>query len=121
YGSAHSWKLSSMVPGLLPDPEAKEKAEEKQENPSTTPGEVALRGDDSAEHAGVETGKARRQALSQYVEAPAVLAFDQTRYAHLAPRVNGTAWRVLRQMGDSVGRGDVLALVAAPEVGKLKA
>ena len=29
-----------------------------------------------------------------------MLAFDQTRYAHLAPRASGTAWRVLRNVGD---------------------
>jgi cobalt-zinc-cadmium efflux system membrane fusion protein len=60
-------------------------------------------------------------AVSEGVEAPGEIGYDPTRVARAAPRAAGTVWRVERQVGDKVRRGDVLALVEAAEVGKAKA
>jgi cobalt-zinc-cadmium efflux system membrane fusion protein len=40
--------------------------------------------------------------------------------AHFSSRVPGTVWRVEKQVGDRVAKGDVLALIDAAEVGQLK-
>ena len=74
-----------------------------------------------AANAGLEDAPARQQSLAEYVEAPAVLAFDHIRYAQVSPRVIGTAWRVDRHEGEDVKKGDVLALLASETVGTTKA
>jgi cobalt-zinc-cadmium efflux system membrane fusion protein len=122
WGSAHDWKPSSMLRLLFPEPEGKKKAPEKPpENPSESPGDVRLDSPEAGEHAGIESAAARRQPPSRSVEAHAVLAYDQTRYAQLAPRASGTAWRVPRKPGDRVRKGDLLALVSSPEASKARA
>jgi cobalt-zinc-cadmium efflux system membrane fusion protein len=49
------------------------------------------------------------------------ITFDQTRMARLSARVPGAVSRALKQVGDPVKQGEVLALVDAAEVGKTKA
>ena len=49
------------------------------------------------------------------------MIYDETHAAHLASRVAGTVWRVEKQVGDQVEKGDVLALIDAAEVGRAKA
>jgi cobalt-zinc-cadmium efflux system membrane fusion protein len=50
-----------------------------------------------------------------------MIDYDPTTYAHLATRAPGTIWRVDKQIGEPVRRGEVLALVESAEVGKVKA
>src|ERR1700722_3510926 len=114
WGARNHWRL--------PSPSTWGKEEEKKEEKPAAGGDPALvLDDDGAEHAGLEHPPAREQSLPQYVEAPAVLAFDHDLYAQLAPKASGAAWRVLRSLGESVKKGDLLALVAAPSVGAAKA
>jgi cobalt-zinc-cadmium efflux system membrane fusion protein len=49
------------------------------------------------------------------------LSFDPRRVAHLSPKVPGTVALVLKNVGDEVRAGDVLALVDAAQVGQAKA
>jgi cobalt-zinc-cadmium efflux system membrane fusion protein len=86
-------------------------------------GPVKLDSADSAEKAGLLTAPAEFRPVRRYVTANAQLAFNQTRYAHLSPRAAGAVWKVLKggNVGQAVGAGEVLALVAAPDVGKAKA
>jgi cobalt-zinc-cadmium efflux system membrane fusion protein len=48
------------------------------------------------------------------------ITYDQTRIARLSARLPGTVFRVYKQAGDAVKKGEVLALVDAAEVGKAK-
>ncbi len=73
------------------------------------------------ERLGLEVTAARRAAISESVMANGEIGFDPTRAARLSSRVSGTLFRVEKQIGDKVRRGDVLALVDAAEVGKSKA
>src|SRR5262245_21706985 len=82
---------------------------------------LELSSDAAADKAGFELGQAKRRSVPRVVRATGVLAFDQTRYAHLSARAPGTAWRVLKGVGDPVGKDEVLALVASAEAGKAKA
>src|SRR5262245_11390512 len=104
WGTDNDWKLPSRKP-----PEEKQKPDEGGGDSLLDPGPITLPGEDAVRIAGIEVEKARQQDVSQQVDAPAVLAFDQTRYAHLAPRVSGTAWRVPGNVGAPVKQGDVLA------------
>src|SRR5580704_14233674 len=69
WGSRNEWKL--------PSPSTWGKKEEKKEAKPAAGGDPAMvLDDDGARHAGLEYAPARKQSLSQYVEPPAVLAFD---------------------------------------------
>ncbi|HJT35709.1 MAG TPA: efflux RND transporter periplasmic adaptor subunit [Pirellulales bacterium] len=70
---------------------------------------------------GVDIDVAHQRPVVEAAVANGEIVYDQTRMAHLASRVSGTAWRVLKQVGDRVKRGEVLALIDAAEVGRAKA
>jgi cobalt-zinc-cadmium efflux system membrane fusion protein len=55
------------------------------------------------------------------VTAPGETGYAPTRVARLSARVPGAVFRVEKQVGDRVRRGEVLVLVDAAEVGKAKA
>ena len=73
------------------------------------------------ERLGIEVTPAKHAPISESVMANGEIGFDPTRAARLSSRVSGTLWRVEKQVGDKVKRGDVLALVDAADVGKAKA
>ena len=76
---------------------------------------------EAVEKAGVDIDVVRQRPIVEAVGANGEIRYDETRMAHLASRVSGTAWRVYKQVGDRVSEGDVLALIDAAEVGKAKA
>src|SRR5438046_6293009 len=59
--------------------------------------------------------------MTEYLAANGEVGYDQTRVARLSSRVPGTVWLVAKQVGDRVQQGELLALVDAAEVGKVKA
>ncbi|MHB1423084.1 MAG: efflux RND transporter periplasmic adaptor subunit [Gemmataceae bacterium] len=70
--------------------------------------------------AGIKTQPVEERLIDDRVTAHGHVDFDQNHYAHLATRASGTAWRVFKQAGDEVKKGDVLALIACPELATLK-
>jgi cobalt-zinc-cadmium efflux system membrane fusion protein len=74
----------------------------------------------AADKAGVDIAIVQRQPIVEAVTANGEIVYDQTRAAHLSPRVPGTVWRVERTVGEAVRKGDLLALVEAAEVGRAK-
>lgn len=75
---------------------------------------------EAVQQAGVDVELVERQPISEWVSGNGEVTYDATRFANLSSRVPGTAWRVLKNVGDSVQEGDVLAVVDAMEVGRLK-
>ena len=75
----------------------------------------------AAEKAGVEVAPATRAAVSEFIVANGEVTYDLTKVARLSSRLPGTVWQVSKQVGDRVQKGEVLALVEAPEVGRAKA
>lgn len=71
--------------------------------------------------AGIEIEPAARGPMIEFVPANGEITYDQTRVARLSSRVPGTVWLVQKQVGDRVQRGEVVALVDAAEVGRVKA
>lgn len=71
--------------------------------------------------AGVEFEAVVERPMTERIRASGEIGYDQTRLARLATRVPGTVWRVDVELGQHVKRGDVLALVDALEVGRIKA
>jgi cobalt-zinc-cadmium efflux system membrane fusion protein len=123
WGHNNDWKIPAFAALFKKDDDESEKSEksEKPDDDDRPPGAIVLASDDAARDAGLENEPARRESVAEYVEAPAVLDFKHSKYAQLAPRASGSAWRVLVSSGAVVKKGDLLALVSAPDLGTAKA
>jgi len=75
---------------------------------------------EALEKAGVDIAVVAQRPMIEAVVAPGEVTYDQTRTAHLASRVTGTVASVLKQVGDRVQAGDLLALIDSAEVGQGK-
>jgi cobalt-zinc-cadmium efflux system membrane fusion protein len=75
---------------------------------------------EAVEKVGVDIAIVAERPIVETIVANGEIGYDQTRMAHFSSRVPGTVWRVQKQVGDRVAKGDVLALIDAAEVGKLK-
>src|SRR5262249_21557717 len=71
--------------------------------------------------AGIRVAPAQVQALAHYVTANGMLDYEPSRYAQLASRAPGTVFRVEKEIGDKVQKGEVLALFESAGVGRAKA
>jgi cobalt-zinc-cadmium efflux system membrane fusion protein len=76
---------------------------------------------DAVRAAGIQVATARARDMVQYVTANGMLDYQPYRYAQLASRAPGTIWRVVKEMGEPVRKGEVLALIESTDVGRTKA
>lgn len=74
----------------------------------------------AAESAGVDVAVVGRGPVTEAITSNGEVTYDETRLAHLASRVAGTVWSVRKKVGESVGKGEVLALVDSADVGRAK-
>lgn len=74
----------------------------------------------SVDQAGIDINLVDRGLVIETIKTTGEIVYDPTRVAHLSSRANGTVWRVEKNVGDSVKQGEVLALIDAVEVGRLK-
>ncbi len=70
--------------------------------------------------AGLATVVANRTAVDEWVPANAVVAYNSQRVAQLSCPVAGRVHTIRRLIGQTVHKGDVLALIDAQEVGQAK-
>lgn len=75
---------------------------------------------DALRRAGVETAVVAERPMGEFLAANAEATFDPTRVGRVSSPVGGRAWWVGPELGQAVAKGQVLALVDAAEVGKLK-
>ena len=75
---------------------------------------------EAVEKAGIDIAVVQQRPVIEAVIANGEVIYDQAYSAHLASRVAGNAWRVEKQIGDQVRKGDVLALIDAGEIGRAK-
>jgi cobalt-zinc-cadmium efflux system membrane fusion protein len=71
--------------------------------------------------AGVDVDLVERRPMVEAIVANSEIIYDQAHVTRLSSRVPGTVWRVQKQVGDRVRKGDVLALIDSADVGRLKA
>ncbi len=125
WGYANDWKMPKFA-ALWGSPakqkgdaekegEASDKKEEGQKLPP-----VVLASDEAADKAGIRTIPAEEGPVTEKVTANGEVDFDQNRLAHLSSRAPGTVWSVEKQAGDTVAKGEVLALISSASVGKAK-
>lgn len=75
---------------------------------------------EAVQQAGIDVELVDRQPISEWISGNGEIRYDATRFANLSTRVPGTVEEVLGRIGDSVREGDVLAVIDAMEVGRLK-
>ena len=76
--------------------------------PTAAEGTVSL-GEAAQKQAGIATAVVKRLTRSDRVEAPGILALDETRTARIGSLVEGDVVRILSEVGSRVGKGAVLA------------
>ncbi len=81
---------------------------------------VRVASKEAAEKLGIDVAPVWEAAMTESITASGEVSFDATRVARLAARVPGTAWRVTKQIGDTVKAGELLAIIDAADVGKAK-
>lgn len=69
---------------------------------------------------GLEFAEVRAQPLARTVERNAELAYNATRYARLSSRASGVVVEVVKDLGEAVKKGEVLAIVESPDLGAAK-
>jgi multidrug efflux pump subunit AcrA (membrane-fusion protein) len=126
WGYKWEWKVPTLPELLNPsaakkNEETEKKAEDKEgKNADNSLPPIKLPSKEKLDEAGVETGRVEEKLIPDYVRAHGHIDFDQNKYAHLSTRASGTAWKVFKQAGDEVKKGEVMALIASPELASLK-
>ncbi|MEI8017072.1 MAG: efflux RND transporter periplasmic adaptor subunit [Schlesneria sp.] len=75
----------------------------------------------SLRRTGIKTTVIEERSMRERIKTTGVIKYDERMFASLSARVSGTVWRVLKQPGDMVRRGDVLVIIDAADVGQAKA
>lgn len=76
---------------------------------------------DAFDKSGIEIVSISTRNMGDTIRANGMIDFDQHHVARVSGIVSGKVWRVQRRLGDSVKKGDVLALIESVQVGEAKA
>ena len=82
---------------------------------------VQFASSEAADKAGIDVDVAGTRPMTESIAGYGEIGYDPTTVVRLSARAAGSVWRVLKQVGDSVVPGEVVALVDSPEVGRAKA
>jgi membrane fusion protein, heavy metal efflux system len=69
---------------------------------------------------GTEVATAGPGKLGAYVTLPGQVALNADRSAHIVPRISGVIQQVLKQLGDQVRAGEIMAVIESRELADLK-
>lgn len=75
---------------------------------------------DSAKNAGIVIAMAKGREIQPKRLFPGEIAFNRNRVAHVVPRLSGVVVSVLKNEGDVVKKGEVLAAIDSRELASLK-
>ncbi len=75
---------------------------------------------EAVDQSGIDINLIDRGPVIETIKSTGQVVFDPTRVANLSSRAMGTIWKVEKDVGDPVKRGELLAIVDAVEVGRLK-
>ncbi len=82
-------------------------------------GKVQL-GADQIKSAGIVINTVGPRRMETIIELPGEVTADQTRVAHVVPRLQGVVTEVLKKAGDRVGRGELMAVLSSRELAEAK-
>jgi cobalt-zinc-cadmium efflux system membrane fusion protein len=89
--------------------------------PGPPTGRIEFPSAEAVRKAGLQTAIAHVKPLAQYVTAYGMVDYEPSLYTQLAARVSGSVWRVEKEVGEPVAKGEALAYVNSAEVGQAKA
>lgn len=135
WGYRTEWRLPGAMGGAAASEGAKDKSADAEAEgaikltpPARPPANCPLAGTRlefptaaAVARAGIRTAAASAGPLTETVSAPGELNYDQTLVARLSTPIRGIVWRVEKEVGDRVAKGEMVALVDAAELGKAKA
>lgn len=93
--------------------------EKEGEHAAASDGVIAL-SEQQIRTAGIATMKATAATIGNLVELPGEVHFNEDRTAHVVPRVAGVAESVAANLGESVRKGQVLAVISSPELADMR-
>ena len=82
-------------------------------------GKVKL-GDDQLKSAGIEIGTVGPRVMVTTLELPGEVTADETRLAHVVPRLQGVVTDVFKKEGDRVAKGELIAVLSSREFANAK-
>ena len=82
-------------------------------------GKVQL-GPDQVKSAGIVINTVGSRRMQTIIELPGEVKADETRVAHVVPRLQGLITEVRKQAGDQVRRGDLMAVISSWELADAK-
>ncbi len=83
-------------------------------------GFIDLMSADQAKEAGITTDIIKTGNISRQIKLTGEVIFNQDRIVHLVPRISGVVDSVYNKLGDSVIKGDVLAIINSRELTDIK-
>lgn len=83
--------------------------------------QVEFPSEKSLRRTGIKTRVIEERSMRERIKTTGVITYDERMFASLSARVSGAIWRVLKQPGDMIRRGDVLVIIDAADVGQAKA
>jgi cobalt-zinc-cadmium efflux system membrane fusion protein len=124
WGARNDYALPSFASlSRTPDGGEKDPPEETTRVVSAAPEpkRIELPSAEAVRKAGIDAVPAKVEALPRYVIANGMVDYEPSRYVRLTARAAGSVWRVDKEIGDPVRKGEILALLEAGEVGRAKA
>lgn len=88
-------------------------------NYSQIEGKVQL-GDDAVKSSGIEISTAGPRQMVTTLEVPGEIKPDANRVARVVPRLSGVVTEVLKQVGDQVRQGELVAVISSRELADAK-
>jgi cobalt-zinc-cadmium efflux system membrane fusion protein len=126
WGARNDWKLPGSADGaadkgteaaairVLDDPSASASSKEPVKLIEFPSAEAVVR-------AGIRVETVQVRPLAQYVTATAMLDYEPSHLSRLSSRATGTMWRIDKVIGDPVRKDEIIAIIEAADVGKIKA
>ena len=94
--------------------------EGKEEGHSEADDGLIVLSDEQIRTAGIATASAAPAPIGTVVQLPGEVRFNEDRTAHVVPRVAGVAESVSADLGETVKKGQVLAVISSPELAELR-
>ena len=95
--------------------------EHRESEPQALAAEFIELSAEAAAWAEIRTAPVQARALAAQLRTTGQVDFDQTRLAHVSPRISGRVHRVAAQLGQAVSAGQKLAEIDSIELGQAKA
>ncbi|TFW16734.1 efflux RND transporter periplasmic adaptor subunit [Duganella callida] len=111
------WKKDGV--GVAPAPRAGAAAEQEEGAHAEQAG-VILMNASQIQTAGISLAKAQGASIGNVIQLPGEVRFNEDLTAHIVPRTPGVAETVSADLGQSVRKGQVLAVISSPALADLR-